>query len=133
MKIWSYGINNYHKTASIHIDVLPRHLYYLEKITEFVCGYCVPPIPFPSFLHITDKDDGSVYTWKEWWGDLRSWFHCTIHSPIFDYVYNQKRCKAYGFKIDYFKLKEHIKETDIEYWNRMQKEEKEYEFEKETE
>ena len=131
MKTWHYGINTYHKTASVYVEIVPRHLYYLEKIFEYFCCIRILRwIKFPSFINITDKDDGSVYTLKEWWGDLGGWFHCIIHIPIFDCVYNKGRCKTFSFEIDYFKLKEYIKETNKEYWDRIEKDEKEDEEDK---
>lgn len=132
MRKWSYAVNSYYKTASIEIDILPKHLYYLEKIAEYFCCIRILRwIKFPSFIHITDKDDGSVYTLKEWWGNLGGWFHCTIHNPIFNYVYNQNRCKGFALAVDYEKLKDLFKDIDKEYWDRIAESEKEYEKERE--
>jgi hypothetical protein len=124
MKDWHYSVNSFYKTANINVDILSRRLYYLERIVEFVCDY-FPNIPFPSFLHITDKDDGTVYTWKEWWGGTQGWFHCTIHSPIFNYVYNSGRCNGFCFPVDYDELKERFKDIDKEYWKRVEEFDKE--------
>jgi len=132
MRRWGYGVNSYFKTASVDVDILPRHLYYLERTVEFICCYLIPNIPFPSFLHVTDKDDGSVYTWKEWWGGLEGWFHCTVHSPVFNYVYNSGRCKGFMIPVDYEYLKDKFKDMDKEYWDRVTESEKEAEKDKQT-
>jgi len=134
MKIWSYGVNSYYKTADIHVDVLPWYWYWLEKIVEYFCCIRILHwIKFPSFINYTYKNkDGSkeIYTLKEWWGDLGSWFHCTIHNPIFQYVYSNKRNKTFSFPADYEKLKEDFKDIDKEYWKRIIESEKEDEEER---
>ncbi len=132
MKKWGIGINTYYKKASLHIDILPWYLYYLERVDEWLCSH-FPDIPFPSWLHYTYTDeDGSteVYTWKDWWGGTRSWFHCYVHMPIFDFVYNQKRCKGYSFDINYESYKKYIKERDKKQYEFLINSEKEDEEDK---
>jgi len=129
MKSWTYAVNSYYKTADIYVEILPRRLYYLEKIVEYFCCIRILKwIKFPSFINYTYKNkDGSIeiYTLKEWWGDLGSWFHCVIHSPIFDYVYNSGRCKTFSLPADYELLKGKFKDIDKEYWERIIESEKE--------
>lgn len=132
MKNWHYGTNTYYKTAHICVDILPWYLYYLERVVEWFCCY-FPNIPFPSWLHYTDKDDGSVYTWKEWWGGTSSLFHCYIHNPIFNFVYNREKYNTFQFEVDYEKLKEFIKNTDKKEYEYMIMREKENEQDKERE
>ncbi len=110
MKIWSYGINSYYKTADITIDILPWYIHLLDSLFNIICGNLIPPIPFPSFIKVKRDDD--IYTLREWYGDLRQWFHCIIHVPIFDYIYASKRFKHLIIEVDYDKCKATFKDVD---------------------
>jgi hypothetical protein len=134
MKIWNYAVNSYYKTASIYVDIIPRHLVYFERVVEYFCCIRILHwIKFPNWNFICVDDDGhwhwkadeTTYTLKEWWGDLGSWFHCTIHTPIFQYVYDYKRYKTFSYPADYDKLKADFKDIDKEYWDRIAESEKE--------
>lgn len=135
---WGYAVNSYYKTASIYVDIIPRHLVYFERVVEYFC--CIRILhwfKFPNWNFICVDDDGhwhwkgneTTYTLKEWWRDLGSWFHCEIHNPIFQYINDPKRCKAFSFPADYDKLKADFKDIDKEYWDRIAESEKEYEKE----
>ena len=138
MKTWGYAVNSYYKTASITLDIIPRHLCYFERVIEYFCCIRILHwVKFPNCNFICIDDDGhwhwrgdeSTYTLKEWWGDLGGWFHCEIHNPIFQYIYDPKRCKTFSFPTDYDKLKADFKDIDKEYWDRIAEAEKEDESE----
>ena len=69
MRKIEYGFNSYHKTASINIDFAPFWVFALDRLIEGVCGYLVPPIPFPRI-----KSNSALLTIRFWieFADLKS-------------------------------------------------------------
>ena len=61
MRKIEYGFNSYHKTASINVDFAPFWMFALDRLVEGVCGYLVPPTPFP---HI--KSNSALLTIRFW-------------------------------------------------------------------
>ena len=108
MKSWSYGINNYYKTASISLETAPWHIFAIETITEIICDV-IPPIPLPN-IKFRLKDEESIWhngsewtTINEWYGDLCQLFHGVIHIPISDFCWDRIEIKR--IEMDYDELK----------------------------
>ena len=117
MKSWSYGINTYHKTASIWLEEGRRYIFLLDRAVEFLCSI-IPPIPFPNIGKIVD--DGEEYTLKEWWGSLDQMVCCSIHSPITIFCY--RKINRTWIDIKYNKCRELFYEKDKEYWDEQESE-----------
>jgi len=120
MKNWSYGINNYYKTASISLETAPWHIFVIETITEFICDI-IPPISLPNIkFRLRDKDSiefnqSEWTTVKEWYGDLKQLFHSVIHIPISNFCWD-RIVKKY-IEVDYDKLKEMFYKKDKEFFD----------------
>jgi len=120
MKNWTYGINNYYKTASISLETASWIIFAIENIAEFICDI-IPPIPLPNIkFRLKDKDSiefnqSEWTTVKEWYGDLSQLFHGVIHIPIFNFYYD--RIKIKHIEMDYDELKEMFYEEDKEFWD----------------
>lgn len=115
MKSWSYGINTYHKTASIWLEEGHWYIFFLDRAIEFLCSI-IPPIPFPNIGRIIDE--GEKYTLKEWWGDLDQWFCCSVHGPITNFCY--KRINNFHIDIKYSKCRELFYGKDKRYWDEQE-------------
>jgi len=100
MRIWSIGWNTQFKTASLHLEQGP---WWLLWLTSGVCTCWIPKIPFPSWLYITDKEDGQRYSWKAWYGDLSQWATCEIEMPLSGWAF--KRIECHTVDIDFEKAK----------------------------
>lgn len=104
MRRWGYGINNYHKTASIYLETAPWPIFAIEWLADFICDL-IPLIPLPDIkFRLKDKhsivfNGGEWVTAKEWWGDTHHLFHDLIHNPIFSFCY--KRTETKDISIDY--------------------------------
>ena len=120
MKSWSYGINNYYKTASISLETASWHIFAIERITEFICDI-IPPIPLPNIkFRLRDKDSiefnqSEWTTFREWYGDLKQLFHGVIHILISDFCWDRIEMKC--IEIDYDKLKEMFYEENKEFFD----------------
>lgn len=120
MKSWSYGINNFHKTASISLETAPWHIFAIERIAEFICDN-VPPIPLPNIkFRLKDKDSikwnqSEWTTVREWYGDLRSLFCSKIHIPILTFCLDRIETKR--IEIDHDKLKEMFYKEDKKFFD----------------
>jgi len=120
MRSWSYGINNYYKTANISLEIAPWYIFAIEKASEFICGI-IPPIPLPDIkFRLKDKDSikfnqSEWTTVREWYGDLSQLFHSVIHVPIFDFCWD--RIISKHVEMDYEKLKEMFYKEDKEFFD----------------
>ena len=115
MKHWSYGINSYHRTASLLLNEAPWYVFFIEWLFDGILSCVhVPKIPFPNILpskrnKIEDcacknmakqcEDHDQLYTLQEWYGDLGQWYHVNVCSPITEWA--QKRVKSIDFEVDY--------------------------------
>jgi hypothetical protein len=112
MRKIEYGFNSYLKTACISIDFAPFWVFALDRLIENVCGYLVPPIPFP---HIKITRDGEKTTMREYYGDLRQLFHCHIHSPIFRFCC--KKMDTRNINVDYELIRKAFYDKDKDFWD----------------
>lgn len=112
MRKINYGINSYHKKASINVDFTPFWVFALDQLIEGVCGYLVPPIPFPR-IRITR--DGETTTMSEYYGDLEQWFHCHIHNPVFQFC--QKRIDTRSIDVGYEETRKAFYDKDKKFWD----------------
>ena len=122
MRKIGYGINSYHKTASIWIEYSSPLVFALKGTFDFICWYLVPPIPLPNFK-ITRE--GETYTIKEYYRNLGELFCLLVHHPILDFCY--KRIESRTIDIDYDKAKEAFYDKDKKFWDENEKEAKEIE------
>ena len=120
MRKWSYGINSYHKTATIYVDDAPWWIFALERSIEFICDI-IPSIPFPK-VKMRLRDPGDIEciesewtTWKEWYGDLNQYFHVLAHNPVFYYC--QDRMKTKFVDITYDKAREMFYDSDRKFFD----------------
>jgi len=112
MKRLYYGINDYHKEASMIIEQGPRWAFLLDDI---ICLFCliVPPIPFPRIsMKLKDKEDIAFFgnektTLKDWYGDLSQWFCIKCHMPVTSFCY--KKINVGIVKLDYDELMNTLK------------------------
>ena len=112
MRKIEYGFNSYDKTASINVDFAPFWVFALDRLIEGVCGYFVPPIPFP---RIKITRDGVKTTMREYYGDLEQLFHCQVHSPIFQFCC--KRMDSRSIDIDYEVTRKAFYDKDKKFWD----------------
>ncbi|MGD0856115.1 MAG: hypothetical protein ABSA18_09970 [Dehalococcoidia bacterium] len=102
MRKWGYGINSLHKQANIHIDEAPWWVFALDDLVEAICDI----IPFPNIrLELKDPSDIEFYggqwtTWNEWHGDLKQYFHVSVHRPIFEFCQNKIKTKSVDITYD---------------------------------
>jgi len=115
MKRINYALNGYYKTASIIIEYGNPFVFMIDKVTEFVCAYLIPPLPFPSFNIVKD---GETYTLKEYYGNLESVFCIFVHHPISDWC--NRRIKIHMVDVDYYKLREGCYERDKKFWTEVE-------------
>ena len=112
-----YGINCYHKTASIYVDYAPFWVFWLDDISGFLCNI-IPHIPLPPIpIRLFNKDtiefnDGEKWTTLK--GDLSGLFHIFIHCPILYYCFRKTdgRTIAVGFN----KLRKAFYDKDKNFW-----------------
>jgi len=116
MKKIGYGINGYKKTAVISIDFAPFCVFVLNDLFDLICGYLVPPISFPR-IEITR--DGEKTDLKEYYGDLEQWFHCDIHSPVFQFCC--KRTDSRLIEVDYDAARKALYDKDKKLWDEAEK------------
>lgn len=121
MRNWTYGINNYHKTASIYLEIASWHIFVIRRVSEFMCDI-FPAIQLPDIkFRLRDRDnieanEGEWTTFKEWHGDMQQLFHIYIHMPIFEFC--DDRIETKYIEIDYDKCKElFYKEKDKAFWD----------------
>ena len=129
MKRWSYGINSYYKTSNLVLEEAPWYIFFIEWFGLFSCSY-IPEIPFPDILpkkrnkvddcvckrekrHCEDHDE--LYTLKEWYGDLRQWYHGAVCSPITEWT--NGKIKQYMFKVSYEEVFENFYKSDKEFFD----------------
>jgi len=117
---WTYGINSYHKTASLILEDAPWWVFVLEDFVDFLSAN-IPAIPFPSIkIYLTNEEDiecnggDNRTSLRDWYGDLHQWFHCRIHNPIFHFCVRRIRWKE--VKIEYDRAKELFRDEDKEFW-----------------
>jgi len=120
MRKINYGINSYHKTASIIVEHANPLIFVLDRISEFICGNLILPAPLPNFKIIRD---GEKTTIKEYYGDLRSLYHLWIHYPIFQYC--AKKMDAEMIDIDYDKARKVFYDNDKKFWDESEERAKE--------
>jgi hypothetical protein len=104
MRKIEYGFNSYHKTASINVDFAPFGVFALDRLIEGVCGYLVPPIPFP---RIKITRDGEKTTMREYYGQ--------VHSPIFQFCC--KRIDSKSIDVDYEVTRKAFYDKDKKFWD----------------
>ncbi|MBA7695997.1 hypothetical protein ES703_104639 [subsurface metagenome] len=135
MKRWGYGINSYHKTATIYCEVAPFYIFWLESIISTICGYLIPAIPFLKIpLRLKDDElewnDGKRWTtWKDWYGDLSQWFHVQVDMTIFDFC--NKFQKHYSINVPYHKLRKSFYEMGKDFFDEEEQRAKEIRQEEE--
>jgi hypothetical protein len=123
MRRWTYGINSYRRTASIHVDDAPWWVFALDNLIEFICDI-IPSIPFPKVkLRLRDPEDieinGSEWTtWKEWYGDLNQYFHLFAHCPVFEYC--RDKMKSQSVDITYEKAREMFYDSDRKFFDQQE-------------
>ena len=124
MRKWGYGVNSYHKTASILVEEAPFSVFLLEWIFDKWCGL-IPCIPFPRILiKLRSKEsigwnNGNCWTtMKDWYGDLNSLFHLFVHDRVFEFCESRKNSKVIG--VDYNNLKDVIYEWDKKFWDEQE-------------
>ena len=117
MKHWTYGANNYYKTAAIYVEEAPWYIFFIEFLINWICDH-FPAIPLPNIGKVKIKDEDIKYiTYKEAYDDLAGLFHDKIHSPIFDWVYS--KIKVTDIEVSYDKLKEEFYDKDKKYWDSL--------------
>ena len=112
MRKISYAINSYHKTASIWVEYTSPLIFFLDRISEFICGYLVPSIPLPNFTIVKEREKTTV---KDYYGDLKSLFHCHVHSPISNYCWRKTDSRM--IEIDYDKARRAFYDKDKKFWD----------------
>ena len=116
MRRIEYGINSYYKKVSLDVDFAPFWVFILERLTEDICGYLVPPIPLP---RIKITREGEKTTLKEYYGDFQQLFHCYIHHPVFQFC--QKRIDARYIDLDYEAARKAFYDKDKKNWDEAEK------------
>ena len=121
MRVWGYGINSYHKTASIHIEDAAWWIWGLDWLVDKVCSFIIP-IPLPPIpIRLWDKDSIEFNGGKKWiklneWVDnLRGLFCCFVHQNVSNFCW--KRIESKFLEIDYDKLRELLYDGDSKFWN----------------
>ena len=112
MRKIDYAINSYYKTCSLHIEFAPFWIFALSKITEFMCGYLVPPIPLP---RIKITREGEKTTLREYYGNLNHLFHLYVHDPVFQYCC--RRMDSRFIDLDYDTARKAFYEKDKKFWD----------------
>lgn len=83
MKTWFIGTNSLYKTASVYLEEGSWWAFWGRDLSQIICGF-IPPIPFPKIGRIVD-DEGEVYNWRTWFGDLSQWWHVYIDTNLYDW------------------------------------------------
>ena len=65
MRSWTYGINNYYKTASIFLETAPWYIFVIEKVAEFICNI-IPSILLPNIKFRLKDKDSIEFNQSEW-------------------------------------------------------------------
>jgi len=125
MRKFDYSINSYHRTASINVDYAPFWVFWLDDLFNFLCGI-VPPVPLPPIpIRLSDEtsielNDGKKWTTlRDWCGNLRSLFHCSVHAPIFGWCWGKTDSRP--IEVDYKKAKKAFYDKDREFWDEQEK------------
>lgn len=99
MRNWNIGTNSVYKTASISLEEGPLWAFLIDELSTRLCDL-IPPIPFPKIGKIVDEETGGTYNWREWHGDLRSWWHSHIDEPLTWWIIT-KRIKTKPVDVNY--------------------------------
>lgn len=124
MRRIGYGINSYHKTASIYVDYAPCWVFGFDAIGGFLCQI-TPPIPLPAIpMRLFDKgsiefNDGDKWTTlKDWCGTLRDLFHLFIHVPIIEYCWRKTEGRIIA--VNYNKARKAFYDKDKTFWDEQE-------------
>lgn len=98
MRNWDIGTNSVYKTAFVFLEEGPWWAFAGRDLTWIFCDL-IPRIPFPKIGKIVDED-GEVYNWQTWYGDLNSWWHVYIDDNL--YFWFSKFIKMRSVKIKYY-------------------------------
>ena len=98
MRDYSIGTNNLYKTASVFLEEGPFWAFWGRDLTWLFCDL-IPPIPFPKIGKIVD-DEGEVYNWRTWYGDLGSWWCVSIDQGL--YFWFNKFIKMKSVNVKYY-------------------------------
>lgn len=121
MRRFGYGINSFHKKASIWVDYAPFWVFWLDDIFNFLCDRIpalpLPPIPLRLFNEgsIEFNDGRKWVTLREWCGDLRGLFHLYVHTPILNYCFG--RTDGRVIQVNYNKARKVFYDKDKEFWD----------------
>lgn len=101
MRVWTYTVNSYYKTASYCLQEGRWDRFFIIWLITSIC-VSIPniPIPFGNKIKIYDKYDKKYVTLNEYYGDIQVIFHVYICEKITRYC-------------DY-KIKETLISTDYE-------------------
>jgi len=121
MRRWSYGINSFHKKATIYIEDGSFFIFAIDNFIEFICDH-IPPIGLPDIkINLKNNEDiefndgNKQTTLRDWYGDLRELFHLFVHVPIFDYC--NKRINVRSLEIEYEEVKRIFYNEDKKFWD----------------
>ena len=121
MRKFSYGINNYHKTAFIDIEYGSFFIFLLDRVVEFICA-AIPDIILPKIKiklrnekAIEFNDNNEYTTLEEWYGSINGLFCGRIHNPITNWCW--KRLDHRSIKIDYNEAKKAFYDYDKKFWD----------------
>lgn len=111
MRHYSIGVNNYWRTASIHLEETPFCLFYLQRFVEWCCDKCpeipLPPVKFkirdPELRNEFRKTNGWT-DFREWFGDTQQLFHLFVCDNMFQFT--RKHTKSVVINLPYNYLKE---------------------------
>lgn len=142
MKYWTYAINSYYLTASIHLYEMPWYAYFAEYLVDrgFLSCSNIPSIPFPDIwekkrdtvkgcvcehkeVHCKNHDD--ISTLKSWYGDLSQLWHGYVCDSLFNFAW--KHQKLISVEITWDKLKKLFTEVDdVAYFKKCEEEHEKY-------
>lgn len=121
MRRMGYGINSYHRTASIVIEYAPVWVFWLGDIFNFLCDKIpsipLPPIPLRLFDEISiEFNDGKKWTTlREWYGDLQGLFHSCVHDKIDNFC--ERRTDTKSIEVPYTKARKVFYDKDKVFWD----------------
>jgi hypothetical protein len=112
MKSWHLARNTLYKKADVTIEEGPWWAFFIMESSQWVCHY-IPSIPFPPIGKVMDEKDS--YNWREWYGDLNSWWHGYVDEPVLFWAY--RKIKRHFINIPYNRHRTINKEFGIK-WDR---------------
>lgn len=94
-------------------------------VLDLVCNcYYVPSIPFPDwFKKARDEEDpNTLYSLKEWYGDLQQFWHGLVCCRVLGVLHGRTHTDEFSFELDYELMKKELYVIEKEVFDMMEEE-----------